>query len=519
MKRGKGPEAVRLQREACELCRRLEQRELEVICRVALASYLSGLDRRDLAIEELESAAAFTETHGIHRHGAQALLALGLVQTLDGQPPAAAHSYVRAARTAEEAGDALLAIAGFRLAAQLALGLRAEPQAMACLQEALRVAETSDVEVVQGSGAAEASRQLAGLARHHELQAQAALLEDQAAKMELGEYGLGAATRRIQLRYGGFHRVVAREEGGTTIHFEHDTEDRLTGVVNEAGERYGFELDDAGRVKAEVGFDGSRRTFSRDKAGRVTREVLPSGLQRELTYDPAGRITEVRCSDGSMTSFEYRADGALMRASNDETEVVYERDSLGRILSEECDGVRVASRYGPEGSRALLESTLGARQSIELDALGEVEVLRHGRPKGFEDPLEQRFERDALGLEKARVLPGGVRVSWRRDESGRPLQRRSTRVSEGVVTAELGALSYQWRGGDQISTLIDAARGPRFFDHDTRGRLIRERRPDEVIDRALDEVGNIYRRADRSDRRYYPGSRLVEVDVTAMSFR
>jgi YD repeat-containing protein len=58
--------------------------------------------------------------------------------------------------------------------------------------------------------------------------------------------------------------VVAREEGGTTIRFEHDTEDRLVAVVNEAGERYAFELDEAGRVRAETGFDGRRRWFRRD---------------------------------------------------------------------------------------------------------------------------------------------------------------------------------------------------------------------------------------------------------------
>lgn len=195
MKKGNGPEAVRLQREAKELCRRLGQQELEVICRVALASYLSGLERRDLAIEELEGTAAFAATHEMYRQQAQVLFALGLVQALDKKPPEAACNYVRAARTAEEAGDALLAIEGFRLAAQLALGLRAEPQAMACLQEALRVAETSDVEAVQGSGAAEAARQLAGLARGNGLTAQAALLEDQAERMDRGEYGLGSATR------------------------------------------------------------------------------------------------------------------------------------------------------------------------------------------------------------------------------------------------------------------------------------------------------------------------------------
>ena len=79
-----------------------------------------------------------------------------------------------------------------------------------------------------------------------------------------------------------------------------------------------------------------------------------------------------------------------------------ERDVLGRIVSEQVDGVRVTSRYGVDGGRAVVESTLGARQRIELDALGEVSALHHGWPRGFEDPPAQRFERDGLGLETAR---------------------------------------------------------------------------------------------------------------------
>jgi RHS repeat-associated protein len=62
--------------------------------------------------------------------------------------------------------------------------------------------------------------------------------------------------------------------------------------------------------------------------------------------------------------------------------------------------------------------------------------------------------------------------------------------------------------------MIDAVRGPRWFDHDARGRLVRERRPDSVVERAMDEVGNIFRRADRTDRRYGPGGRLEASDGT-----
>src|SRR5687768_10649716 len=73
---------------------------------------------------------------------------------------------------------------------------------------------------------------------------------------------------------------------------------------------------------------------------------------------------------------------------------------------------------------------------------------------------------------------------------------------------------YRWRGEDQIAAIIDSARGPRFYDHDSRGALVRERlgTNEESLDRAMDIVGNIYRSADGSDRQYGPGGRLEFAD-------
>jgi tetratricopeptide (TPR) repeat protein len=197
MRKGDGPSAVRLQREARNLCARAGQTQMEVICQVALASYLTGLGQHDVAVAELEAASDIAGSRALHAPQAHALLALALVEALRGRRPSAAHAYIRAARTAEVAGDALLAIEAFRLAGQLALGLDARPQASACFQEALRVAETSDAQAVQGSSAPEVARQLGALAQRTGIPAQAAVLFHQAERMERGEYGADAATRTI----------------------------------------------------------------------------------------------------------------------------------------------------------------------------------------------------------------------------------------------------------------------------------------------------------------------------------
>ncbi|MBX3271053.1 MAG: RHS domain-containing protein [Sandaracinaceae bacterium] len=115
-------------------------------------------------------------------------------------------------------------------------------------------------------------------------------------------------------------------------------------------------------------------------------------------------------------------------------------------------------------------------------------------------------------------MPGGLRLEWERDVAGRPTARRTTRRDAGAVgpsplPRELDVLVYQWRGEDQIGALIDPNRGARFFDHDRRGRLIRERRNGATLERAMDPAGNVYRRADRADRRYGPGGVLLEAEA------
>ena len=153
----------------------------------------------------------------------------------------------------------------------------------------------------------------------------------------------------------------------------------------------------------------------------MTRSCCPATWE-ELSYDEAGRVTEVKHFDGTTEQLRVRSRRALIRAANDETEVVFERDALGRVLSERMGEVVVTSRYGPDGARGVVESSLGARQAVLYDALGEVESLHHGPVSDFWR-TEQRFGRDSLGAELSRELPGGLQVSWNRDASGKPTAR------------------------------------------------------------------------------------------------
>jgi RHS repeat-associated protein len=332
------------------------------------------------------------------------------------------------------------------------------------------------------------------------------------------------ATRHVRMGYGHFHRVVWREEGGARLELQYDTEDRLIAVTNEAGERYQFVLDATGRASEEIGFDGRARIYLRDACGRVIDTILPSGRRSRSAYDAAGRVTEVRHSDGTFARFERDAAGAVIVAENEAARIDIERDALGRVVAERVGDREVCSRYDASGERVEMRTSLGARVRIERDALGAVRELSFGDRRGAPDVS---IERDALGLEVARRFASGIDVEWSRDLAGRPTARRTSRrgaagLAAATALAILGAPSsgsaqlesrtYQWRGDDQIAAILDPISGDRAFDHDARGRLIRERRADGAIERAMDLVGNVYRDPAGRDRRYGAGGRLELAD-------
>ncbi|NJK32898.1 MAG: tetratricopeptide repeat protein, partial [Deltaproteobacteria bacterium] len=184
---GKWSEALTHQRDARDLCGAAGLIELQAIAQITLASYLSGLDQRDLAKRELQGALALARSHNLLRIESQAHLALGLLHGLDRAYQPAMQSYVDAAKSAEAADEPILAIEAWRMAGQLAGQIGQDDAAANALHEALRVATGVPVEARKTTSAPEAARQLAVICERHGMTAQAASLYAQADAMEAGK--------------------------------------------------------------------------------------------------------------------------------------------------------------------------------------------------------------------------------------------------------------------------------------------------------------------------------------------
>ena len=303
----------------------------------------------------------------------------------------------------------------------------------------------------------------------------------------------------VQFSYQGLGRPASRTQAGTTVRFEYDTEEQFVALVNEQGEVYRFDHDPAGRVFSERGFDQVLRLYQRDPLGRVTSVRRASGRISQYHYDAGDRVIAIEHSDGIAERFAYRLDGRLAVAERGASSVRFERDPLGRVTREIQGEHWVAGEYDERGARTRIRSSFGTDQVIGRDAVGDVATVTAG-------DFEARFERDVLGRELARELPGGVRGRWDRDHLGRPV-RHHVRGAVGTVRDR----AHEWDVDERLRAVTDAASGPIRYQHDGFGQLVSATAADGRVQlRMPDALGNLFRRAERDDRVYGPGGRLLQ---------
>ncbi|MCP3065182.1 hypothetical protein LXT21_41055 [Myxococcus sp. K38C18041901] len=192
--RQKKVDAIRLQREARDLCLESGLPREALLMELILASYLTHFGQPAKALEHYEDAYARAEREGLPQLAAQAQLGMGALYHLERKPELAAAAYVRGAECSRSAGEPLLAMEGYRLAGQAWADLGKGALATQAWRSALAVAEASSAQEVKASSVAETARALAALCRRHGLSAQAQSLEEQSLRLE--EQGVLSAPGR-----------------------------------------------------------------------------------------------------------------------------------------------------------------------------------------------------------------------------------------------------------------------------------------------------------------------------------
>ena len=141
--------------------------------------------------------------------------------------------------------------------------------------------------------------------------------------------------------------------------------------------------------------NGKTRRFWYDGKGNITLQEDEAGEQTALTYDAVDRLTAMQSVNGTneYSTFQYDLVGNLISASNQNATSIFTRDALGRLLSEEMNGVLTSYSYNtsdrtievtyPSGKQILethdfrsrttgIYENGGAVASFEYDNAGDV---------------------------------------------------------------------------------------------------------------------------------------------------
>jgi len=318
--------------------------------------------------------------------------------------------------------------------------------------------------------------------------------------------------RDIRFEYGGVNDLIAHIENDTKVEFKYDTDSRLVAIVNEHGSVYKFDLNANGEVELESGFDEIKRHYKRDANGKVTKVSRASGIESFYQYDPMSRITQRLHSTGEIEQYSYREDGELIRAVNDDADVVFEKDLIGNTITEIQNGYKVHSEYDAMGLRTRLNTSLGLDLAISRDIMGDVSGMR---TQGKTPSWEIQLKRDIMGLELERLLPGGVKGKWDRDQLGRPVHHH---IFGGDGKAQRSR-TYEWDVNYRLKRFIDFGKDITQFQHDKVGNLSAAIYPDgKSQHRNPDATGNLFRKTDRSDRKYGPAGQLLEAEGTRYDY-
>jgi len=195
-------------------------------------------------------------------------------------------------------------------------------------------------------------------------------------------------------------------------------------------------------------------------------------------------------------------------AENQDTALTFERDAVGRIVKEAQGDHWISSTYDEFGSRTHLESSLGAKVVLTHNNMGQVSHLAGAQAGNKAWTAQMSY--NALGQEELRKVSGGVISEWQYDSMGRV---KSHRV--GSNDRDSRRRKYDWDVNQRLKSITDDLNNKRTtFSYDQFSNLVKaDYGFGDILSRESDDVGNLYEKADKSDRIYGKGSRLEKSKV------
>ncbi|MGH8463805.1 MAG: DUF6531 domain-containing protein, partial [Pseudomonas sp.] len=258
--------------------------------------------------------------------------------------------------------------------------------------------------------------------------------------------GEGQCTR---YGYGAFDLLESLTyPGGERLTLGYDALTRLTRLSNGVGDVYHYAYDKAGRLVAERDFAGTQTRYGYNAAGWLTEKHCADGCRIAYGYDTASarllRIDYYRANGelSDKAEFSYNAAGHLIGVLNSGARITYQRDAVGRLLSECINGRLIEHQYDPASGLPM------GQHAGAIDDQATAQEAFAGLPH-----VHWQHDRNG-GLAQLQVA-GHAPLQISRDALGRDIQRSS---AAGFKLQQhynpLSLLTAQHAGG-QASTFVE----------------------------------------------------------------
>jgi len=319
----------------------------------------------------------------------------------------------------------------------------------------------------------------------------------------------------VSFAYTILGSLQTRTQAGKTVKYQYNTEEQLLSITNEKGELYQFDRDVKGNISKEVGYDGVTRTYERDESGLVQKINRPNDRWTSYEHDKRGNIIRADYSDDTWDTFAYDKNGALVEATNQHTTVKFERSPSGQVIKETQDDFSVVSIHDLLGNRVQVSSSLGALIDVVRNPMGQAKNMVANVSSNTHTPWTAQMQYNNLGQEISRLLLGDIVSEWQYDTTGKPIDHNVISNNTGFKTRKR---SYDWDVNNQLKSMTNQLTGNKVtYGYDEFSNLVSASYADNnrftSIFRTADDVGNIYETADKSDRVYGEGSRLMKSNL------
>ncbi|MFJ4742818.1 putative T7SS-secreted protein [Streptomyces sp. NPDC088775] len=283
-----------------------------------------------------------------------------------------------------------------------------------------------------------------------------------------------------RFEYTHFDLLAARTGADGMRHeFEHDTELRLTKVVNTQGLRWNYKYDAAGRLASETDFDGRTLTYTRDAMGRLVSRTNALGQTVRLERNELGQVLR-KDAAGEVTTYIYDLTDQVAQATGPSgSTLTVLRDRFGRVREETVDGRLMTYCYDELGRRTGRRTPSGASTTWSYDAAGR-------RTGMLASGWAIDFAYDEAGRELTRRIGETLTLEHTFDTLG----RLTTQAMAGVDGSLVQQRAYTYRADGHLLSILDHLSGSRRFDLDAIGRVTAVHAANWTETYAYDEANN-----------------------------